>query len=137
MIDIENDVFNLIAKSLREKYGVSNIFITGEYVAKPTQYPAVTITESDNASYERTEDTGSNENHVSVMYEVNVYSNLAKGRKSQCKEIIGLIDEKFLELGFRRRTLTSVQNEDGNGTIYRMLGRYSAVVSKDKVIYKR
>jgi hypothetical protein len=70
------------------------------------------------------------------MYEVNVYSNKTVGKKSECIEIIALIDEEMLAMGFSRITLTPVPNEN-DSTIYRMVGRYRAVVSSDHIIFRR
>ena len=134
MIDIETDVFDTVAKAVRAKY--PKIFITGEYVKVPPKFPCVSLMEMDNQSYQRTEDSGSAENHVSVMYEVNVYSNKSVGKKSECKAIATLIDEQMSALGFARTMLQPIPNLD-DATIYRMVGRYSAIISKDKVIYRR
>lgn len=134
MIDIETDVFDTVAKAVRAKY--PKIFITGEYVKVPPKFPCVSLMEMDNQSYQRTEDSGSAENHVSVMYEVNVYSNKSVGKKSECKAIATLIDEQMLALGFARTMLQPIPNLD-DATIFRIVGRYSAIISKDKVIYRR
>ena len=134
MIDIETDVFDTVAKAVRAKY--PKIFITGEYVKVPPKFPCVSLMEMDNQSYQRTEDSGSAENHVSVMYEVNVYSNKSVGKKSECKAIAALIDEQMLALGFARTMLQPIPNLD-DATIFRIVGRYSAIISKDKVIYRR
>ncbi len=135
MIDIENDVFSKVASVVRAKYG-NTFFITGEYVKSPSTFPCVSIVEEDNQSYRNTRDSKSNENHVQVVYEVNVYSNKTKGKKSQCKEIIALIDETLCNMGFTRTLLNHVPNEQ-DATIYRMLARYRAIVSKENVIYRR
>ena len=134
MIDIENDIFNTVATVVREKY--PDIYMVGEYVKTPPKFPFVSLVEMDNQSYQRTEDSGSSENHVSVMYEVNIYSNKTVGKKSECKEIATLIDEQMLALGFARTMLQPIPNLD-DATIYRMVGRYSAIISKNKVIYRR
>jgi hypothetical protein len=134
MIDIENDVFNTVATELRNKY--STIYVTGEYVKTPSTFPHVALVEMDNQSYQRTEDSGSSENHVSVMYEVDIYSNKKVGKKAECKEIASLIDDQMLALGFARVMLQPIPNLD-DATIYRMVGRYSAIVSKNKVIFRR
>lgn len=134
MIDIENEVFNTVATVLRKVY--SNIYVTGEYVRVPSQFPHVSLVEMDNQIYQRTEDSGSSENHVSVMYEVDIYSNKKVGKKAECKEIASLIDDQMLALGFARVMLQPIPNLD-DATIYRMVGRYSAIVSKNKVIYRR
>ena len=134
MIDIENEIFNTVAKEVRAKY--SDIYMVGEYVKTPPKFPCVSLVEMDNKSYQRTEDSGSSENHVSVMYEVNIYSNKTIGKKSECKEIAALIDEQMLALGFARTMLQPIPNLD-DATIYRMVGRYSAIISKNRVIYRR
>ena len=134
MIDYENDIFNAVATVVREKY--PDIYMVGEYVKIPPKFPCTSLVEMDNQSYQRTEDSGSSENHVSVMYEVNIYSNKKVGKKSECKEIAAVIDEQMLALGFARTMLQPIPNLD-DATIYRMVGRYSAIISKDKVIYRR
>lgn len=134
MIDIENAVFNRVATHVREVF--PDIFIAGEYVKSPPSFPAASLVEMDNATRVETIDSGSNENHANVMYEVNVYSNKTAGKKSECKSIIALIDEEMLAMGFSRSTLTPVPNEN-DSTIYRMVGRYRATVSSDHRIFRR
>lgn len=134
MIDIENAVFNTVATKVREQF--PNIYMVGEYVKSPSSFPAVSLVEMDNATRADTIDSGSNENHANVMYEVNVYSNKTTGKKSECKAIIALIDQEMLALGFTRATLTPVPNMN-DSTIYRMVGRYRASVSSKHEIIRR
>ena len=134
MVDIEREIFSIIAKALREKY--PDVYVVSEYVKSPSKFPCVSIIESDNSVYNRTQTSGSLENHVEVMYEVNIYSNKTSGKKSECKAIASLLDNEFATLGFSRTMLQPIPNMD-DATIYRMVGRYEAVVSKDKVIYRR
>lgn len=134
MIDIENQVFDRVVKRVREQF--PNIFMVGEYVKSPSSFPAASLMEMDNSIREDTVDSGSNENHANVMYEVNVYSNKTTGKKSECKAIIALIDQEMTAMGFVRFTLTPVPNEY-DSTIYRMVGRYRAAVSSDHKIFRR
>ena len=134
MIDIENVVFNTVAIRVREQF--PNIYMVGEYVKSPPSFPVVSLVEMDNSTRTDTIDSGSNENHVNVMYEVNVYSNKTVGKKSECKEIIALIDKEMLALGFERNALTPVPNMN-DSTIYRMVGRYRATVSANHEIIRR
>lgn len=134
MIDIENEVYNTIAEALREKFDPISVY--GEYVKAPANFPAVMIEEKSNSALVRTQDSGSLENHASLMYEVNVYSNKQVGKKSECKAIFALIDTEFQKLGFTRTTKEPIPNLD-DATIYRMVGRYTAVVSTGKTIYRR
>lgn len=134
MIDIETEVFNTVSAKVREKY--PKIFMTGEYVKSPSSFPCVSLIETDNQIYRNTRTTEQIENHAQVMYEVNVYSNKTKGKKAECKEIIGFIDTQLEKLGFTRTMLNPVPNEE-DATIYRMVARYRAIVSKENVIYRR
>ena len=134
MIDVETEVFSIISTKVREEY--DGIFITGEYVKSPPSFPCVSLLEADNAIYRSTRTTDSMENHAELLYEVNIYSNKTKGKKAECKDIASLIDSELARLGFTRTMLNSIPNEE-DATIYRMVGRYKAIVSKNKTIYRR
>lgn len=133
MIDIESQIFTRVSQAVREKY--PNSFVTGEYVKSPSEFPAISLVEMDNLPYEKTM-TVNPENHVTVTYEVNVYSNLVRGKKSECKSICAIIDNEMAAMGFVRTSLSPVPNMD-DATIYRMTGRYRAVVSRNQTIYRR
>ena len=134
MIDIENQVFQALYEPLVEKF--DGIFVSGEYVPTPSTFPFVSVMQQDCYDLQSTQDSASMENHVVVMYEVNVYSNLKTGKKSQCKAIFSAIDDVFHRLNFTKQSLNVVPNIN-NATIYRMTGRYTAIVSKAEVIYGR
>lgn len=134
MIDIETEVFNIISAKVRDKF--SKAYMTGEYVKSPPSFPCVSLIEVDNQIYRNTRTTECIENHVQVMYEVNVYSNKKNGKKAECKSIIGFVDREMDALGFTRTILNPVPNEE-DATVYRMVARYRAIVSKEKIIYRR
>ena len=134
MIDIENEIFSIISEKLRAKH--QGIYISGEYVKSPPSFPSVSLIEMDNEIYRSTRTNESIENHVQVMYEINVYSNKIKGKKTEAKSIMSVIDNEFARLGFMRIMYNPIPNEL-DATIYRLVARYRAVVSKDKVIYRR
>lgn len=134
MIDAENEIFSAIAKSVKAVY--PSVSMSSEYVRTPSKFPFVSLIEMSNTAYDRTQTSGSLENHASLMYEVNVYSNKTSGKKSECKEIAALIDNELATLGFSRTMLQPIPNMD-DVTIYRMTGRYTAVISKDKKLYRR
>ena len=134
MINVENEIFNTMASAVRDKY--PDAYVIGEYVKSPAQFPCVSIVEIENMAYDRTQSSSSLENHADLTYEVNIYSNKSSGRKSECKEIASLLDDEFATLGFSRTMLQPIPNVD-DATIYRMLGRYRAVVSKDLKFFRR
>lgn len=134
MIDIENELFTQIANVLRTEF--TGIYVTGEYVSRPSSFPAVYIVQMDNVVHRAGRDSGRIENFADVMYQVDIYSNRNKGKKVEAKAIAAVIDDEFAKLGFTRSFLNPVPNMD-DATIYRITGRWIATVSKDKEIYRR
>lgn len=134
MIDMENEVFTLIAGEVRKRF--PRIYMTGEYVPAPPSFPCVSVVEVDNIPVRRTQSTDSSENHATILYEVNIYSNKKAGKKTECKTIAAVIDNVFNRIGFERIMMRPVDNI-ANATIYRLIGRYRAVVSEKNVIYRR
>ena len=131
MIDQEAKVFQACADAFRAEY--PNGFIAGEYVPQPPKFPAVSIVEMDNAVDQRAVDNGNIENAVNVMYQVDVYSNLNKGKKAQTKAIIALIDEVLAQHRFVRTFCNPIQNFN-DATIYRMTARYRRRITDIELI---
>lgn len=134
MIDIENEVFSTVATHVRASF--PKIYMVGEFVKSPSQFPCISLVEVDNQVYRNTRSSSEIENHAQLMYEVQVFTNDIKGKKAKCKEIIGAVDNEMKKLGFTRTLLTPIPNEE-DATIYRMVGRYRAIVDKDSTIYRR
>ena len=134
MINVENEIFSLVANAIRNKY--PDAYVVGEYVKSPPKFPSVSIVETDNTGYDKTQSSYSLENHADLTYEINIYSNKKSGKKSECKAIASLIDNEFAALGFSRTMLQPIPNGEDT-TIYRMLGRYRGVVSPDGKVYRR
>ena len=134
MIDAEQEIFSQISAKVRAKY--PKIFMTGEYVSAPSSFPCVSLVEIDNATFRNSQTQSGQENHAAVTYELNVYSNKKTGKKAECKEIAALIDELLMERNFTRMLLEPIPNTQ-DATIYRMLGRYRAVIDKNHTIYRR
>ena len=121
MIDCESIIFQKCADAFRAAY--PNGYIAPEYVSQPPKFPAVSVVEMDNNVDERAMDNGAIENAVNVMYQVDVYSNLNKGKKAQAKAIVALIDEVLAKYRFVRTFCNPIQNMN-DATIYRMTARY-------------
>lgn len=131
MIDIFNEVYTDVVNTLTE-YD-ANITCSSVYTNTPTSYPFVSIEEIDNAIYERGSDCET-ENFAYIDYEINIYAKDPL-KKSQCDGILNVVDNKMNVLGFVRTTKNNIQNS--NETIYRIIVRYTAVVSKNHTIYRR
>lgn len=132
MIDLENDIYDYAAKALRAAH--TGIDVAAEYVEMPAKFPHVSIVEADNRVLERMR-TNNIENAASVMYEVNIYSNKASGKKSEAKAIANTLDDVLSGIGFTRTFREQVPNLR-DATIYRIVCRYEAVIDKNFVIYQ-
>lgn len=133
MIDIESEVYARVTTRLRSSY--NPISISNEETRTPSKFPFASVVEIDNYTFKRTMDSGSNENHAQVVYEVTVASNKTTGRKAECKAILSDIDEIFTGIGFTRSMTNPVPMEDA--TIFKLVARYSAIVDKSGKIYNR
>ena len=131
MIDCENEVYTRIARVLRDKF--PGINIAGEYVNAPSSFPHVSITQNDNSVVSE-QMTGSAE-MAQVMFEINIYSNKADGRKTECKAIAKVIDDVMFRMNFKRMALTPIPNME-DATIYRIVARYRAMTD-GKYFYRR
>ena len=130
---IENDVFTAVATKLRAVLGASNIYVTGEYNPIPPQFPCVFLYESDN--FNAGFDGCNAEVVTAVTYSVECYSNKTNGRKSECKEIMEIIDSVLTPMGFTRTMMQQLPNLS-DATIFRMTARYTAAVINN-TIYRR
>lgn len=129
MISPENTVFTLISTALRERF--EEIYVAGEYVSQPPQFPAVFIEEANNTTDRRTLDSGYTEQFANLTYTVDVFSNRARGKKAECRAIANFIDNIFVnQLRHRRVNLIPAPNLN-DSTIYRMRGTYESTVRKD------
>lgn len=136
MIDIENEIFTRIAKALRKEF--PGIYVTGEQGKTPAKFPAMSVVQMDNPVYKKTLALGSTEeNHAEPMFQIDGYSNKTAGRKSECKALMAAADRCFSKLGFTRTYGPRPTPNMADATIYRMTARYEAVVSKNKIIFRR
>lgn len=133
MIDIENQVYTPLATGLRATF--QGIYVTGIYVKSPASFPAVSVVERDNYTSAAFMDNCPDERYATITYEVNVYSNKAQTKKSECKAIMGYIDDYMYHHNFRRTAQSPVPNMD-DASIYRMVARYTAITDGTN-IYRR
>jgi len=132
MIDISNEIYTELENALA-LYD-TNIETAGVYQNAPSHYPFVSFEEIDNSIYEQGSDCCEIENFVNVDYEINVYTQ-GDNKKGKGDKIANVVDTFMKSKGFIRRTRNILQ--DTNETTYRIVLRYSGVVSKDHTIYRR
>ncbi len=130
MIDIFNQVYTLIKNecdSLNLNIELSNVFVN-----KPSKFPFVSVEEIDNSVYQETSDSCDIENHAQVEYELNIYDHT----KTNATKILQAIDTALKGKGFVRVSKNNFQTNNDE-TIYLIIVRYEAIVSKNHVIYRR
>lgn len=122
MIEIEAKIFSPIYTALKAQY--DGIYVTSEPAPVPSKSLAVSIVQMDSYSSPRKQDNTLTEKFATVMFQVDVYSNLQSGKKSKCKEVMGVVDKMMFDLNFMRLSLTPVPMEDSG--YYRLTARYRA-----------
>lgn len=133
MIDIENVLYTELHNILIEKF--PTLSMSGIEERLPSSFPFVSVVEAENAVRTSTIDSGSIENHVNLMYEVNIYSNKADGKKAEAKSVYAVLDNYFIARGFVRTSSKPISLNDG--TIYRITARYTGCADKNNTIYRR
>jgi hypothetical protein len=122
LIDKENEIFNAVAKRLREEF--PKIYVVGaEIVSAPPRFPSVSFVQTNNAIETKHSTFDSLENVVKEDYKAEVFSNLAKGKEAQTKEITRVISDVMCEFYYERTFCEPIPNADA--TIARRVSRYT------------
>ena len=127
MLDKENEIYTKVRNAVLAKY--ENASVASVYVASPASFPHVSVIQID--SYEPTQfrDSSLEQKFVASTYQIDVYSNDKTKAKSQCKAIVGLIDDTLRRCNLVRESLVPVPNLN-DATIYRMTIRYKMTADK-------
>lgn len=134
MIDVEVDLFDELARAILEEY--PDAFVSSEYVEAPPQFPAISIIETNNVTNENTEDSSGEEVMSALTYTVNVYSNSQSNAKQECKAISKVIDTRMRQCNMTR-IMSSVVDNVRDPSVYRMIARYTGLVDRNLVMYRR
>ena len=134
MIDVLNEVFTAVAVPVREVH--PGVMVTGEYTRQPSQFPALTLDETQNVSVENLEDSSKEERFSGLTYRLQAFSNKASGKKAEARAIFATADQLMRGMGFRRITYTTTP-EIYDSTIYSITATYEAVVDTDGTTYTR
>lgn len=127
MIDVESQVYTLCVTALETEFPTINV--ASEYVRQPATFPHVSIVEMDNYTDTRSADNSLEDRFADIVYQVDIYSTKDYGKKSECRKIANIIDQALIGFGFIRLSLQPLQNLE-DGTIYRITGRYRAIVDE-------
>ena len=134
MIDKLNEIFTNVATCVRDLH--TGIVVTGEHTRAPSQFPTVTLDETQNVMVDRLEDSSNAEKFAGVTYKLQVFSNKQTGKKTEARAIFAIADAEMRRMGFRRVTYTTTP-EIYDSTIYNITATYEAVISAVGYVYKR
>ena len=134
MIDVNNEVFTTVANDVRDNHAGTSV--SGEYTRRPSNFPAVTLDETENVMVGWLEDSSGEENFAGVGYRLQVFSNKESGKKAEARVIFATADAAMRRLGFRRVTYTTTP-EIYDSTVYNITATYEGIVSASGSVYKR
>lgn len=125
MIDIENKVYTEVRNALKSFN--NNVSVSGTYTDTPSQFPHVSVEETDSSSVASAISTSDREYAANLTYTVNIYTN-TKTAKADAKALAAVINDTFSAMGFNRSMKQELPNIDR--TIYRMILRFQATAWK-------
>ena len=126
MIDIENLVFNTVFDGVASAR--SNVSVSKGFIEETATFPCVVIRETNNVPVQKTDTDPSAENYTRVTYQVDVYSDKAGTARSECRDLLNLVDGIMQGMKFRRQHMNEALNI--KRTIFRQYARYTAIVGQ-------
>lgn len=134
MLDYSRQVFSRLTDTLRAKF--KGIYASRNDSVSPPKFPAVTIVQKSNANYKKTMDCDCRENHVKVMFQIDIYSNAPEeaDRIDTAEKIACEVSDFMIGLGFSRTLCEPIPNVS-DMSIYRISMRFEGVIGKDALVY--
>lgn len=126
MIDIEN----LVVDTIENAYlaAEKSISVLSRYEPTPESFPCCMVREVSNFAYRRSMDEDPSPHHISIAYQLDIFSNKNVGAKSEVKELASIADAAMCGMKFVLDSFSIITNEDR--TITRATARYSAIVQE-------
>lgn len=125
MINVENLVFDTVFNAVRTVY--PSIEINKGFIEETAVFPCIIIREVNNIPVEETNTDDCAENYTRLTYQVDVYSNKAGSARSECKDLLELVDTTMQSMKFRRTHTSEPFNI--NRTLFRQYTRYTVIVA--------
>lgn len=138
IIDPTNELFTYVKQEVEAQLKSDYPNITCKQIAEDTlastSLPFLLFKLADNPMYEKTQDSGSLENHVQSMFEVDVFA-AEPSKLNTCKKIMNIVDVKMQSYGFIRKFGPQQTQNLSDTSICRLTARYQGVVSKKGTEY--
>lgn len=134
MIDYEADIYDACARAVLAEY--PKCLTSAVNVSAPASFPACSIVEGDNSVDSSRCDSGGIENMALIAYDVEIFSNLRTGARTQAKKILKIVDDKMASLNFRR-TFKDQGAMSSDASVYQISARYIAGIDANGKLYRR
>lgn len=126
MIDIENLVFNTVYDGVVSVH--TDVSVQKGFIEETAVFPCIVLRETNNVPVQSMNTDDCAENFTRVTYQVDVYSDKGGTARSECRELLKLVDEIMQSMKFRRTHMNEPLNI--KRTIFRQYARYTVIVGK-------
>jgi hypothetical protein len=131
MIDKSDEVFNRVMDYVMDKIPTLTYEnFTSEEIDAPSVFPHIAIIQSESATDSSGQTDELVENRAMLTFDITVYSNLQNGKRSQCRVIMGHIDDYMHRMNFSRQTMAFLPNMMNN-SFARMFSKYTVLADED------
>lgn len=134
MLDYSNVIFTEVSDAVELNF--PEVSVTGEYTRQPSEFPSVTVDETENVSVGRLIDSSGQEKYCGLSYRIQVFSNKQGSKKAEARAIFAVADAAMLKMGFRRVAYAPTP-EIYDSTIYSITATYEAIVDGNGYVYQR
>lgn len=124
MIDIENLVIDTVINGVHAVY--SDLPVSKGFIEENANFPCIVIREMGNVPMQGTNTDDCAENYSRLIYRVDVFSDKAGTARSECRELLNLVDGIMQSMKFRRIHMNEPLNI--KRTIFQQYARYEVIV---------
>ena len=126
MIDVENLVMDTVINGVHAVY--PEIDVQKGFIEENAVFPCIVLRETNNVPVERMNTDDCAENYSRLTYQVDIYSDKAGTQRSECRELLKLVDGLMQGMKFRRTHMNEPLNI--KRSIFRQYARYTVIVGK-------
>lgn len=126
MIDVENLVFDTVFNAVHNVH--TNLHVSKGFIEETATFPSIVVRETNNVPLARTNTDICAENYSTLTYQIEVYSDKAGEQRSECRDLLKLVDGIMQGMKFKRTYMSEPFNM--KRTIFRQYARYTVIVDK-------
>ena len=126
MIDVENLVFDTVFNGVTAVHTDANV--QKGFVEESAVFPCIVVRETNNVPVQSMNTDDCAENYTRITYQVDVYSDKSGTARTECRDLLNLVDGIMQGMKFRRTHLSEPLNI--KRTIFRQYARYTVIVGK-------